>query len=606
MGPVDGAAANAPAWGVTLAWDPNPESDLAGYRILYGTSAGNATNVLEVGKVTQVAVFNLTQGATYYFAAKAYNQGGLESDPSTEISAVISRPYVVDSLSTAVHQAVTTHETGVRFSTGLKLGLTWPASSLPNLAGYRVHYGWASNDLSVVVDAGNVTNLNFVGLTPGTNYYFSVAAYDAGGTAQPLPAPTGFASPASGGSGSSSLALSEGSEPEPVEPPPLVLEPGGSEGGIVTNQVVTVSGSATNVVDLGFGTGLKVTLAWDPNPEPDLAGYKLLYGQATNALDGVVDVGNVTQVMVTNLQAATTYYFSVKAYNTGGLESDPAAPISHTTAEVPPAPTVVETAPTVPPLPPLPPGMVTGGTSTSPSGPTAPVPPSTTAEGLPEVPDREARVPVMPPRVGWSRTNVAQVFVIVGTVGATYEVQTRSSLHPNAEWTTVTNLTLTNAMAVVEAPAGLPEILRQAFEPGDQTYDLPGGLQEPQQFYRVVMRDSYPLLADQNLRQRGQATRLIAVRLPGIDSYVVCYVPSESAAIDYVPERATARLLSSGSTIRQIASKVAATLAMNWTSASEFTYSEGFSQLVATVVKTEDPARDPAPDARGSVIKIDF
>ena len=62
---------------VTLAWDPNPEKDLAGYRIYYGTESGNLVLLKDVGNVTMVTL-TLPNGV-YYFHATAYNTSNLES-----------------------------------------------------------------------------------------------------------------------------------------------------------------------------------------------------------------------------------------------------------------------------------------------------------------------------------------------------------------------------------------------------------------------------------------------------------------------------------------------------------------------------------------------
>ena len=41
--------------------------------------------------------------------------------------------------------------------------------------------------------------------------------------------------------------------------------------------------------------GATVTLAWDANTEPDLAGYKIHYGTASRDYSHSIDVGNVTE-----------------------------------------------------------------------------------------------------------------------------------------------------------------------------------------------------------------------------------------------------------------------------------------------------------------------
>jgi hypothetical protein len=70
---------------VTLQWDPNQEEDLAGYRIYYGTSSGDYSYSLDVGKTTTCTIANLQDGTPYYFAATAYDNDLQESEFSSEV-----------------------------------------------------------------------------------------------------------------------------------------------------------------------------------------------------------------------------------------------------------------------------------------------------------------------------------------------------------------------------------------------------------------------------------------------------------------------------------------------------------------------------------------
>jgi len=70
---------------VSLAWDPNPESDIAGYRLYYGTSSGQYSSVIDVGDVTTGTISNLSGGGTYFIAVTAYDTAGLESPVSNEV-----------------------------------------------------------------------------------------------------------------------------------------------------------------------------------------------------------------------------------------------------------------------------------------------------------------------------------------------------------------------------------------------------------------------------------------------------------------------------------------------------------------------------------------
>lgn len=94
-GPTDSASStgatahSGPA--VTLTWDPpttnadgSPLTDLAGYKVHYGTATGAYTKTVDVHNVTTHRVEDLAPG-TYYFAVTAYDLSGNESDYSNEV-----------------------------------------------------------------------------------------------------------------------------------------------------------------------------------------------------------------------------------------------------------------------------------------------------------------------------------------------------------------------------------------------------------------------------------------------------------------------------------------------------------------------------------------
>ena len=82
-------AARLEAGSVTVAWDPNPEANIAGYTVYWGTQSGVYTSSRAVTGATSLTVTNLTDGRTYYFVVQAYNTAGLRSDYSLEVSAYI-------------------------------------------------------------------------------------------------------------------------------------------------------------------------------------------------------------------------------------------------------------------------------------------------------------------------------------------------------------------------------------------------------------------------------------------------------------------------------------------------------------------------------------
>lgn len=74
---------NAP----TMNTDGTPLTDLAGYKVYYGTKPRTYTNSIVIGNVTKYTI-NLASG-TYYFTVTAYDSTGLESTFSNEASKTI-------------------------------------------------------------------------------------------------------------------------------------------------------------------------------------------------------------------------------------------------------------------------------------------------------------------------------------------------------------------------------------------------------------------------------------------------------------------------------------------------------------------------------------
>jgi hypothetical protein len=64
-----------------------------------------------------------------------------------------------------------------------------------------------------------------------------------------------------------------------------------------------------------------ITLAWDPNTEPDLGGYLLSYGTASGQYTTTIDVGNVTSFLFAEPNPSVQYHLALRAYDTEGLIS---------------------------------------------------------------------------------------------------------------------------------------------------------------------------------------------------------------------------------------------------------------------------------------------
>lgn len=72
---------------------------------------------------------------------------------------------------------------------------------------------------------------------------------------------------------------------------------------------------------LGNLTPQPVSLAWERNPEQDVAGYKIYWGEVSRQYTQVLDVANTPSAVLTTLEAGKTYHFAVTAYNAALQES---------------------------------------------------------------------------------------------------------------------------------------------------------------------------------------------------------------------------------------------------------------------------------------------
>jgi hypothetical protein len=64
-----------------------------------------------------------------------------------------------------------------------------------------------------------------------------------------------------------------------------------------------------------------VTLAWDLSPDTNVVGYRIYYGVASQVYTNFVDAGNTATNTVSGLVAGVGYFFAVKGYDRGGVES---------------------------------------------------------------------------------------------------------------------------------------------------------------------------------------------------------------------------------------------------------------------------------------------
>ena len=77
---------------IKLAWNANTETDLAGYKVYWGTSSRSYGSPVDAGKVTQYTLTGLTSGISYFVSVTAYDLSNNESGFSSEVSGVAIEP----------------------------------------------------------------------------------------------------------------------------------------------------------------------------------------------------------------------------------------------------------------------------------------------------------------------------------------------------------------------------------------------------------------------------------------------------------------------------------------------------------------------------------
>lgn len=79
-------------------------------------------------------------------------------------------------------------------------------------------------------------------------------------------------------------------------------------------------------------TAGSVSLTWDPNTEPDLAGYRVYIGTSSRSYTQNIDVGHVTTVTLPNLWDGQSYFFAITAYDIFANESGYSSEVTTTLA----------------------------------------------------------------------------------------------------------------------------------------------------------------------------------------------------------------------------------------------------------------------------------
>jgi hypothetical protein len=237
-----GMAGAAEGAAVTLTWDPNPEPDVAGYRVSFGTASGQYTTFLDVGDTTTYTITNLPNGQTYYFVLQAYNTWGT-SGYSNEVSVTVMSPLAVTN--------VTANRTSPQ---PVGTAITFSASATGGTTPYQYKW-WIVSGTTQTIGSNWSTSSSFV-WTPAvanSNYTIRVWARNASSTADAPDNPTAtldlsFAITASGPTNQQPV-VNAGSDQTVTLPDSAMLSAtvsdDGLPGGTLTHNWTRISGTGS-------------------------------------------------------------------------------------------------------------------------------------------------------------------------------------------------------------------------------------------------------------------------------------------------------------------------------------------------------------------------
>jgi hypothetical protein len=342
---LSGTAASAiTGSGATIGWTTNEASDS---QVDYGTTTSyGSVSALSASPVTTHAInlAALSANTTYHFRARSNDAAGntaVSGDFTfTTLAADVAAPVVTGAAVSAVTSGGGT--------------FTWATTEA---ADSEVEYGGtAAYGSFSTLDANRVTSHTMAvsGLASSTLYHFRVRSRDAAGnlgvsgdltftTLEGTPPSVAITSPAGSAIVSGTIVITASATDNVgvvgvqfrVDGAPLGAEDTTAPYSVSWNTATASAGMPVLTAVARDAAGNRttstpvavtiqtanVTLAWDANSEPDVAGYTVYFGTAPGGYSTSIDLGNITTYVVSGLGAGSMYYFAVSAYTAAGAES---------------------------------------------------------------------------------------------------------------------------------------------------------------------------------------------------------------------------------------------------------------------------------------------
>lgn len=161
---------------LTLKWLPNPESDIAGYRVYLTMDDRSLITDLPISNIqSQTPGIQYQASSTRYrVSVSAYDSNGNESPRSPQVT-IISETPGPDVIPPDPPADVNV----ISIDKGLEI--TWSRNSEYDLGGYVVYYGTSSGNYDRKITVGDLNKCRIENLINGVRVYIAISAIDTSG-----------------------------------------------------------------------------------------------------------------------------------------------------------------------------------------------------------------------------------------------------------------------------------------------------------------------------------------------------------------------------------------------------------------------------------------
>lgn len=267
---------------MTLTWSKNTDEDFDRYEV--HVSINNFSSYCETARIydrnsTTYNIINLQPSTTYYFRIRVYDYKGLWNDSNI----VSGKTMMMNVPPIAVHLYAPNN------ITENSMHLSWSKNNDSDFSKYEIHmskqsaFNLSNSTFLASISSQGTTEYAVKDLKPNTTYYFKVRVYDIKGLHN------------------DSNEVNGTTLPPNYPPSPVTLYP------------------PENI------TQSSMRLRWSKNYDDDFEKYVIYMDtkdefvpSPQNTLSTIVE-RNITEYIVTELKANTTYYFTLRVYDDRGL-----------------------------------------------------------------------------------------------------------------------------------------------------------------------------------------------------------------------------------------------------------------------------------------------